>query len=104
MEQIQEIKAYSCEQRYIDELSESIHAYEKVQLQDELKVGILNQLIAAVIKLGLLTLIIVGSIRVAQGTETITDFILFLVLTPVIYGPILALTEHFPHFSFGCAT
>lgn len=94
LEQIQEIKSYGQEERYLNELNEEQDNYEKTQLSGELLLGIIINLTQAIIKLGIPTLVLVGFSLLQSGGVDLLTFLFFLLISAVIYEPLLMLLNN----------
>lgn len=94
LQQIQEIKSYSQEDRYLRELSDVQQEFEKGQIKGELLVGVIINAIHVLIKLGLPTLILVGITLLAAGKVDFLTFLFFLILSSVVFNPLLNALEH----------
>ncbi len=91
--QIQEIKSYGHEDAYLRELCGMQETYEKGQIKGELIVGGIINVIQAVIKLGLPTLILVGTTLLLAGEVDFLTYLFFLILSSVIFNPLLIALE-----------
>ena len=91
--QIQEIKSYGHEDAYLRELCGMQETYEKGQIKGELLVGGIINVIQAVIKLGLPTLILVGTTLLLAGEVDFLTYLFFLILSSVIFNPLLIALE-----------
>ncbi|WP_329903397.1 ABC transporter ATP-binding protein [Porphyromonas pogonae] len=89
IDQIQEIKSYNHEERYLNELKTELDDYEKNQTKGELQIGIIINLIQAIIKMGLPTLILVGATLLIKGNIDFLTYLFFLIISSVIYEPLL---------------
>ncbi len=88
LENIQEIKAYNNEDKYLDELNEKLDDYEKYLTQGELITGVLVNSAQSILKLGLASVIIVGANLLATGNVDLFTYLIFLVIGSRIYEPV----------------
>ncbi len=92
--QIQEIKSYGQEDVYLQELSVEQEKFEKGQVKGELLIGVIINAVHALIKLGIPTLILVGTTLLISGKVDFLTFLFFLILSSVIFNPLLNALEH----------
>jgi ATP-binding cassette subfamily B protein len=88
LENIQEIKAYNNEDKYLGELNEKLDDYEKHLTRIELITGVLLNSAQSILKLGLASVIIVGADLLATGNVDLFTFLVFLVIGSRIYEPV----------------
>lgn len=88
LENIQEIKAYNNEDKYLAELNEKLDDYEKHLTRIELVTGVLLNSAQSILKLGLASVIIVGADLLATGNVDLFTYLIFLVIGSRIYEPV----------------
>ncbi len=84
---IGEIKAYNYEKKYADQLAVLLDGYEEKLIQMELIAGALINLSFALLKLGLVSVALVGAWLFAKGQVDLFTYIVFLVVSAGIYEP-----------------
>jgi ATP-binding cassette subfamily B protein IrtB len=94
IQQVQEIKSYGQEETYLRELSVEQEQFEKGQIKGELLVGVIINTVHALIKLGIPTLILVGTTLLIAGKVDFLTYLFFLILSSVIFNPLLNALEH----------
>lgn len=94
IQQIQEIKSYGQEETYLHELSNEQERFEKGQIKGELLIGVIINTVHALIKLGIPTLILVGTTLLLAGKVDFLTYLFFLILSSVIFNPLLNALEH----------
>lgn len=94
IQQIQEIKSYGQEETYLRALSDEQERFEKGQIKGELLVGVIINTVHALIKLGIPTLILVGTTLLIAGKVDFLTYLFFLILSSVIFNPLLNALEH----------
>jgi len=88
LETVQEIKSYNQEETYLKELNNAIDAYEKQLIKGELFVGGLVNTAQSLLKLGMVTVIVVGANLISSGSITLFTYFVFLVVSSRIYAPV----------------
>ncbi|PWR74561.1 ABC transporter ATP-binding protein [Methanospirillum stamsii] len=88
LDTIQEIKAYSNEGKYINDLNKKLDDYEKNLIRGELLLGILVNSAKGILKLGLVTVILVGANLLVAGDVNLFTYLVFLILAAHIFEPI----------------
>jgi ATP-binding cassette subfamily B protein len=88
LDTIQEIKSYSNEKKYLDELDEKLDDYEKILTRGELITGVLVNGAQGLLKLGLASVIIVGARLLSTGSLDLFTYFMFLIVASRIYGPV----------------
>lgn len=94
IQQIQEIKSYGQEETYLRALSAEQERFEKAQIKGELLIGVILNTVHALIKLGIPTLILVGTTLLIAGKVDFLTYLFFLILSSVIFNPLLNALEH----------
>lgn len=85
---MQEIKAYSMEKAYTDELDRKADAYEKAITRGELLLGMTVNGAQSLLKLGLPSVISAGAWMLATGRTDVMTYLMFLVIGSRIYAPL----------------
>lgn len=93
IQQIQEIKSYGHEDKYLEDLAAVQDKYEKCQIKGELMIGVIINAIQAIIKLGLPTLILAGATLLLSGKVDFLTYLFFLILSSVVFNPLLVVLE-----------
>lgn len=88
LDTIQEIKAYSNEEKYLHELNKKLDDYEKNLISGELALGILVNSAKGILKLGLASVILVGANLLVAGEVNLFTYLVFLILAAHIFEPI----------------
>lgn len=88
LDTIQEIKTYNQEDTYINELNQTIEAYEKQLIRGELLTGVFVNVSASFLKLGLAGVILVGANLVFSGSVNLFQYLVFLMISASIYNPV----------------
>ncbi|WP_244833331.1 ABC transporter ATP-binding protein [Clostridium sp. BJN0001] len=88
LENMQDIKAYNIEKSYIKGLDKKLDNSEKAQIKSELTVGVIVTSAQAVLRLGLATVILVGSTLLINQKTDILTYIIFLVTASRLYDPL----------------
>lgn len=85
---MQEIKAYSMEKAYTDELDRKADAYEKAMTRGELLLGMTVNGAQSLLKFGLPSVISAGAWMLATGRTDVMTYLMFLVIGSRIYAPL----------------
>ena len=85
---IQEIKAYQLEETYTDDLGEKLDGYEKMLIKGELMIGVFVNLAQSILRLGLVTVILVGARMLAIGSVDLFTYLVFLLIASRVYEPV----------------
>lgn len=88
IDQIQEIKSYNLEERLLDEFNNKVDDSTRSKVKAELSSGIAVSLGGMLMKLGIVTVAIVGANMLIAGEINILVYIAYLILTASIYLPI----------------
>jgi ATP-binding cassette, subfamily B, bacterial IrtB/YbtQ len=88
LETIQEIKSYNQEEMYLNDLNKTINSYENQLIRGELLVGGLVNTAQSFLKLGLVSVIIVGANLILSGSINIFTYLVFLMIASRIYAPV----------------
>ncbi|MGI6573279.1 MAG: ABC transporter ATP-binding protein [Fermentimonas sp.] len=88
IENVQEIKSYNGEAAYMDRFKNQIKGYEKSLIKTELASGVLLNISHIFLKLGLPTVIIVGAHLLTSGSVSLITYLVFLMISNIIYNPI----------------
>lgn len=99
LDTIQELKASSREEEYLNKLDKKLETVVKCSFKNELAPGAANTTAQFILRFGLVAVLLVGGYFVGQGSLTISTFILFLIIAGRVYDPFNAcfmlLTEIF---------
>ena len=87
LETIQEIKSYQQEASYLKIVHTSIDRYEKQLIKGELFVGGLVNSSQSFLKLGLVSVIIIGANLIFSGSIDLFTYLVFLLVASRIYAP-----------------
>ena len=88
IENIREIKAYNGEEAYLRDLNLSLIALEKEMVRDELTGSVLINTSVALLKLGLVSVIITGITLLETGKVDLMTYLTFLVFGAGVYAPV----------------
>jgi ATP-binding cassette subfamily B protein len=88
LDTIQEMKAYNQGDSYMQELGEKLDVYEKKLIFGELSAGVLVNSAHSFLKLGLVSVIIVGAQMISLGTMDFFTYLVFLLIGSRVYDPI----------------
>ncbi|KYM46597.1 ABC transporter ATP-binding protein [Fusobacterium necrophorum] len=88
IEQIEEIKSYNLEEKSIHHFFEQLNDATKIKLETEFVSGISIAFSGILLKLGIVTVAIVGANMMIVGEINILVYIVFLIITSSIYLPI----------------
>ncbi|MGO1369971.1 ABC transporter ATP-binding protein [Senegalia sp. (in: firmicutes)] len=94
LETVQEIKSYNQEDRYLKDLNKIIDGYENQLIKGELKIGALVNTCQSLLKLGLASVIIVGANLILSGNIDTFTYLIFLLISSRVYGPINDVFNH----------
>lgn len=88
IDQIQEIKSYNLEERTLSEFYHKVDGNTRNKVRMELSAGIATALAGMLMKLGIVSVAIVGANMLIAGQINILVYIAYLILTASIYVPI----------------
>ena len=88
IDQIQEIKSYNLEERTLNEFYRKMDGNTRNKVKMELSAGIATALAGMLMKLGIVSVAIVGANMLIAGQINILVYIAYLILTASIYVPI----------------
>ncbi len=88
IDQIQEIKSYNLEERTLNEFYHKMDGNTRNKVKMELSAGIATALAGMLMKLGIVSVAIVGGNMLIAGQINILVYIAYLILTASIYVPI----------------
>ena len=88
IDQIQEIKSYNLEERTLNEFYHKMDDNTRNKVRMELSAGIATALAGMLMKLGIVSVAIVGANMLIAGQINILVYIAYLILTASIYVPI----------------
>ncbi|WP_337760158.1 ABC transporter ATP-binding protein, partial [Dysosmobacter sp.] len=87
IESIRDLKANSAENAYLDGLSEKIRAVEKQTISAELTNAVFVTSAAMVLKLGIASVALTGSVLLIRGSIDVLTLFLFLLVASRLYDP-----------------
>ena len=88
IEQIEQIKSYNLEDRMLNDFFEKLNASTKQKTKGEVVAGTLTGIAAAILKLGIISVAVIGVNMLIAGEVSVLVYIAFLMLTASIYLPI----------------
>lgn len=88
LENIQDIKAYRMEAPYVEDLDRKLDNAEKAQIKSELTMGSFVTSAQAVLRLGLATVVLVGSTLLIKGQTDLLTYLVFLITASRLYDPL----------------
>ncbi|MDD4332370.1 MAG: ABC transporter ATP-binding protein [Methanosarcinaceae archaeon] len=88
LENIQEIKAYNNEEKYLKALDKKLDEYEQELTRGELLTGVFVNSAQSILKLGLASVIIIGAHLLATNTIGLFSYLIFLIIGTRVYEPI----------------
>ncbi|WP_314795130.1 ABC transporter ATP-binding protein, partial [Eggerthia catenaformis] len=88
IEQIEQIKSYNLEERMLNDFFEKLNLSTKQKTKGEIVAGILIGIATAILKLGIISVAIIGVNMLMTGEVSILVYVAFLMLTASIYLPI----------------
>jgi ATP-binding cassette subfamily B protein len=88
LENIQDIKAYNMSESYIEELDKKLDNAEKEQIRAELIGGACVTSAQAILRLGLATVVLVGSTLLICGETDLFTYLVFLITASRLYDPL----------------
>lgn len=87
LETIRDLKSNKAEQAYLDGLNRKIDVLESRAIKSELAMAMFVVPAQMILKLGIASVALVGSIRLVNGELTLVTFFLFLMVVSRIYEP-----------------
>lgn len=88
IEQIEQIKSYNLEDRMLNDFFEKLNASTKQKTKGEVVAGTLTGIATAILKLGIISVAVIGVNMLMAGEVSVLVYIAFLMLTVSIYLPI----------------
>ena len=88
IEQIEQIKSYNLEDRMLNDFFEKLNASTKQKTKGEVVAGTLTGIATAILKLGIISVAVIGVNMLMAGEVSVLVYIAFLMLTASIYLPI----------------
>ena len=85
IEQIEQIKSYNLEDRMLNDFFEKLNASTKQKTKGEVVAGTLTGIAAAILKLGIISVAVIGVNMLMAGEVSALVYIAFLMLTASIY-------------------
>jgi len=100
LENIQEIKSYCEEERVSKALDEHSKFYEHSQIKGEFMSGVILNGAQIFLKFGLASVLIFGSILLAQDKLSVFDYLVYIVCASTIYSPIYLVLNNMTELFF----
>lgn len=94
LETIRELKSSNAEQKYLDELNRKIDVLETRQIKSELGAAMFVVPAQMILKLGIVSVALVGGMRLMNGEITLAVFFLFLMVVSRVYEPMSFALQH----------
>ena len=88
IEQIEQIKSYNLEERMLNDFFKKLNMSTKQKTKGEIVAGILIGIATAILKLGIISVAVIGVNMLMTGEASVLVYIVFLMLTTSIYLPI----------------
>lgn len=88
IEQIEQIKSYNLEERMLNDFFKKLNMSTKQKTKGEIIAGILIGIATAILKLGIISVAVIGVNMLMTGEVSVLVYIVFLMLTTSIYLPI----------------
>ena len=88
IEQIEQIKSYNLEDRVLNDFFEKLNASTKQKTKGEVVAGTLTGIATAILKLGIISVAVIGVNMLMAGEVSVLVYIAFLMLTASVYLPI----------------
>lgn len=87
LETVRDLKSNNAEQEYLDQLGRKIDEQERRHMKTELGVALFVVPAQMILKLGIASVALVGSMRLISGELSLVTFFLFLMVVSRIYEP-----------------
>ena len=100
LENIQEIKAYCEEESICKTMDEHSTHHEKSQIKGEFSTGVILNGAQVFLKFGLASVLIFGSILLAQNKLSVFDYLVYIVCASTIYSPIYLVLNNMAELFF----
>ena len=100
LENIQEIKAYCEEESICKTMDEHSKDHEKSQIKGEFSAGVVLNGAQVFLKFGLASVLIFGSILLAQNKLSVFDYLVYIVCASTIYSPIYLVLNNMAELFF----
>lgn len=88
IEQIDQIKSYNLEEQMLSDFFEKLDVSTRQKTKGEVVAGILTGIATAILKLGIISVAVIGVNMLVSGEINVLIYIVFLMLTTSIYLPI----------------
>ena len=88
IEQIDQIKSYNLEEQMLSDFFEKLDVSTRQKTKGEIVAGILTGVATAILKLGIISVAVIGVNMLVSGEINVLIYIVFLMLTASIYLPI----------------
>lgn len=95
LETMKELRANNAHEKYLHKLNNQIKDVEKQALTTELSIAVYVSSAQMILKLGIGTTCVVGSMLLAQNQISISTFFLFLIIVSRIYDPVTVALQNF---------
>ncbi len=94
VDMVSELKAANYERQYAKSLNRLLDDYENQQIKSELVIGSLLNISVTLMKLGLVSVVLIGALLYAKETIDLFTMIVFMVVSAGIYQPFLQTMEN----------
>ena len=94
IETLRDLKASNAERRYLAGLTEKIRAVERRSTINEFSLAAFVVSASLILKLGIATVALVGSVLLVQGSLDVLTFFLFLLVASRLYDPLQAALQN----------
>lgn len=94
LESVRDLKANNAEAEYLKGLDEKIKEEEKKTVVSELTHAVCNTTARMVLKLGIATTVLVGSVLLVDGQITLLTLFAFLILVSRVYDPLIGALDN----------
>lgn len=94
LESVRDLKANNAEEEYLKGLDQKIKAEEKITVVNEFIHAAFNTSARMVLKLGIASTVLIGSLLLVKGTISLLTFFAFLILVSRLYDPLIATLDN----------
>lgn len=94
LEAVRDLKANNAEAAYLEGLDKKIKAEEKETVISELTHAVCNTTARMLLKLGIATTVLIGSILLVDGQITLLTLFAFLILVSRVYDPLISALDN----------
>ncbi len=88
LENVQEIKSFRLEERFMADMGQQLDDYEKHLIRTELTTGVLVNGAQSLLKLGLAGVILLGAHLVSRGEVELFTYLVYLLVASRVYEPV----------------